>query len=125
MISFVLWFVVLGLFTKGGRGWCNLLCPAGALMGLSHALGIRLRVGRSVAIDRTLCRNCKSCVSSCPAWAISTQDETAQINAHACTGCMDCTHVCANDAIAYIHNSRLGIPVEERDHEKEFDRIPA
>jgi ferredoxin-type protein NapH len=25
IVSFVLWFFVMGLFTKGGRGWCNFL----------------------------------------------------------------------------------------------------
>jgi len=104
LVSFVLWLVVLGLFTKGGRGWCNLLCPAGALMGLFHFLGTRLRLGRSMQVDPKLCRNCKSCVSFCPAWAISTLKETSKINPHACTVCMDCTHVCPQSAIAYGSN---------------------
>ena len=66
VISFVLWFVVLGLFTKGGRGWCNLLCPAGALQGLTHSLGRWLRLGRSVQVQQSQCGGCKTCVSTCP-----------------------------------------------------------
>jgi ferredoxin-type protein NapH len=103
IISFVLWFVVLGLFTRGGRGWCNLLCPAGALMGLFHSLGRWLRLGRSMQIDQDLCRQCRTCVSSCPAWALSAQSPT-RINSHACNVCMDCTHVCSQQAIAYSRN---------------------
>ncbi|MDD3827514.1 MAG: 4Fe-4S binding protein [Anaerolineae bacterium] len=101
--SFVLWFFVLGLFTRGGRGWCNFLCPAGALQGLAHSLGRALRLGRSVQIDHGLCLGCKSCVSACPAWAISTKSEP-HIDIHACNGCMDCAEVCSQKAIAYRPN---------------------
>jgi formate hydrogenlyase subunit 6/NADH:ubiquinone oxidoreductase subunit I len=101
IFSFVLWFVVLGLFTKGGRGWCNFLCPAGALMGLAHAIGTKLRLGRSMNISRDLCRNCRTCSSVCPAWAISKQEEASKINYHACTACMDCSEVCPHNAISY------------------------
>jgi ferredoxin-type protein NapH len=101
--SFVLWFFVLGLFTKGGRGWCNLLCPAGALQGLTHSLGRSLRLGRSVQIDHSLCQGCKSCVSACPTWAISAKSQP-QIDIHGCNGCMDCAKVCSQRAIAYSPN---------------------
>jgi ferredoxin-type protein NapH len=101
--SFILWFFVLGLFTRGGRGWCNFLCPAGALQGLTHSLGRWLRIGRSVQIDHDLCQDCKSCVSTCPAWAITSRSKP-QINLHACNGCMDCVQVCSQGAIAYRAN---------------------
>lgn len=101
VISFLLWFVVLGLLTRGGRGWCNLLCPAGALMGLFHSIGRRLKIGRFMAVDRDLCRTCRTCVSSCPSWAISAQDDQVRVNPHACNACMDCTQVCDYGAISY------------------------
>lgn len=104
VVSFVLWFVVLGLFTKGGRGWCNLLCPAGALQGLTHSLGRWLRLGRSVQIQPGQCRGCKTCLSTCPTWAISMKEETMQVSSHACNVCMDCTKVCSRNAIAYRPN---------------------
>jgi ferredoxin-type protein NapH len=106
IVSFVLWFFVLGLLTKGGRGWCNLLCPAGALMGLSHSLGRWLRLGRSVKIDAELCNQCKACVTACPTWAVRTQSKP-RINIHACNVCMDCAKVCPQKAIGYRANRRL------------------
>jgi ferredoxin-type protein NapH len=96
----------LGLFTKGGRGWCNLLCPAGALQGLFHSIGSWLKIGRSVQISQALCRNCKTCVGVCSAWAVQSQSDTLQVNKHACNGCMDCTHTCEYGAIAYAKNGR-------------------
>jgi len=101
IVSFILWFFVLGLFTKGGRGWCNFLCPAGALMGLTHAFGTRLKIGRSMNIDRSRCKSCNTCASVCPAWAISKEEGDRGINYHACNACMDCAKVCPNRAISY------------------------
>ncbi len=107
VVSFVLWFVVLGLFTKGGRGWCNFLCPAGALQGLTHSLGRWLRLGRSVQIQQTQCRSCKTCMSTCPTWAISAKEDRMNIDPHACNVCLDCTKVCSRNAIAYRPNKGL------------------
>ncbi len=100
LATFIIWLVVLGLFVKGGRGWCNFLCPAGALMGLAHALGSKLPSGYALRIDNNRCGNCQTCISACPAWAISKQSPQP-INHHLCNGCMDCMHVCPNDAIDY------------------------
>ena len=104
VVSFVLWFMVLGLFTKGGRGWCNFLCPAGALQGLTHSLSGWLHLGRSVQIEHGQCNGCKACLSACPAWAISMPEDTMQVNAHACNICLDCTKICRRNAIALRPN---------------------
>lgn len=104
VVSFGLWFFVLGLFTRGGRGWCNLLCPAGALMGLFHFIGVKLGLGRSVQINRTLCSDCQLCKPNCPTWAIQGNAEGTAINPHACNGCMDCVKICPTQAISYVTN---------------------
>jgi ferredoxin-type protein NapH len=102
IISFFLWFFVLGLFTRGGRGWCNFLCPAGALMGLTHKLGTKWKISRMVKIDRDTCTNCKNCAGHCPAWAMSRdKDKPVEINYHGCTACMDCARTCPVKAIHY------------------------
>ena len=102
IVSFVLWFFVMGLFTRGGRGWCNFLCPAGALMGLAHWVGVKLKISRLIRIDRKTCTNCKSCVTNCPAWAIGgPKDQPAAINYHGCNACGDCTKICPTKAISY------------------------
>jgi ferredoxin-type protein NapH len=115
VVSFVLWIGVLGLFTKGGRGWCNLLCPAGALQGLTHAIGARLGIGRGARIDASLCRNCKVCAADCPTWAISNKGERAQIDPHACNACMDCAELCPEKAISYgrLSKQEKEAPVRE------------
>jgi ferredoxin-type protein NapH len=103
IVTFILWFFVLGVFIKGGRGWCNLICPAGALQGLLHALGSRFRFTRAIRIDKERCIGCGTCAKECPAWAISINGE---VNLHTCNVCQNCQHVCQADAIKY--KSRRG-----------------
>ena len=98
IITFVLWFFVLGIFLVGGRGFCNFLCPAGAMQGLFHFLGRKVKYSRGISIDKKRCENCNTCVTECPAWAISKEKV---LNRHACNLCKDCLTVCPNDAIVY------------------------
>ena len=39
----LLLLLVLGILARGGRGYCNLLCPVGALDALAARLGNRFR----------------------------------------------------------------------------------
>ncbi len=88
----------LGVFAKGGRAYCNLLCPIGALDALSNRIGVKL--GRRIRIDRTKCTNCGECSKVCPTWAIDTQGETT-INQLSCMPCRLCQGVCQTEAIYY------------------------
>jgi Fe-S-cluster-containing hydrogenase component 2 len=110
VVSFILWFFVLGLFTRGGRGWCNFLCPAGALMGFAHWAGAKLKVSRYVKIDRSTCNNCGLCATYCPTLAIQKNGERSEVNAHACNICMDCKIVCPSRAISYSAPQALQSP---------------
>jgi ferredoxin-type protein NapH len=108
IVTFGLWFIMMGLFTKGGRGWCNFLCPAGALMGLFHWIGVKLKISWLVKIDQATCTGCAKCVKNCPAWAVARDKEKQiSINRHACTACMDCARVCPVNAIHYGVPERL------------------
>ena len=100
LLTFGIWFVALGLFTKGGRGWCNFICPAGALMGLSHFFGAKLGFTYRLNIDGEQCKNCGDCVKTCNMWAL-TKEEGIQVNRHACNLCLDCVHACKNGAISF------------------------
>jgi formate hydrogenlyase subunit 6/NADH:ubiquinone oxidoreductase subunit I len=90
--------VGLGFFAKGGRAYCNLLCPVGALDALANRLGMRF--GRRVRVDGSRCDGCGACAKVCPTWAIQI-GETARIDPLACLPCRECEVVCPTDAIAY------------------------
>ena len=90
--------VLLGFLSKGGRAYCNLLCPVGALDAISNR--IMTRKGLRVQIDASKCDGCASCQNVCPTWAIQVQDK-AKIDELCCMPCRLCEDACSNGAIAY------------------------
>jgi ferredoxin-type protein NapH len=90
--------VVLGLLAKGGRAYCNLLCPIGALDALANTLGARF--GRRLRVSTTRCNGCGLCEPVCPTWAIKMTD-IAQIDPLACMPCHRCETACPQGAVTY------------------------
>jgi ferredoxin len=91
--------VGLGFLARGGRAYCNLLCPIGALDGLANRVAARF--GRRVRIDPARCDGCGACAKVCPMWAIEVGGGTATIDPLACLPCRECEGVCPTDAIGY------------------------
>ncbi len=106
IITFLLTFVFLGVFMEGGRGWCNFLCPAGALQNLAHWLGAKLRFTYKLRFSPDRCNDCFQCVKACPAWAIVPSGNSVAINRHVCNGCKDCISSCPTGALAYERGGR-------------------
>jgi len=90
--------VVLGLLAKGGRAYCNLLCPIGALDALANTAGARF--GRRVRVSATHCNGCGLCEPVCPTWAIKIAD-TAKIDPLGCMPCRRCETACPQGAVTY------------------------
>lgn len=90
--------LVLGVFAKGGRAYCNFLCPIGALDGVVNRLAARF--SRRVRIDPTACTSCGKCAQVCPTWAITTRSKPA-IDQLSCMPCRLCERVCPTGAISY------------------------
>lgn len=92
--------VVLGFFAKGGRAYCNLLCPIGAIDALPSALGARLGRRRMV-VRASNCTGCGKCQKVCPVWAIGEENGRAKIDALSCMPCRICESACPTGAIRY------------------------
>jgi Pyruvate/2-oxoacid:ferredoxin oxidoreductase delta subunit len=90
--------VVLGFMAKGGRAYCNLLCPIGALDALSNRIGYKF--GKRMNIDADKCNGCGACGKVCPAWAIEVR-EKASIDQLSCMPCRACEESCHMEAIRY------------------------
>jgi ferredoxin-type protein NapH len=102
VITMALWLVVLGLFMKGGRGWCMLLCPAGALMSLASGVTSRIRRLPRVRHDSESCASCASCVDVCPVRAVDVDEAgVVKVGQYLCNGCMDCVKACPSGAMRF------------------------
>lgn len=115
VLALTLWIVPLGLFTKGGRGWCMFLCPAGTTMGLASHLTSRFGWAARIRPHDGACTACGTCADVCPMRAIETHAASAEepdgspvvvgptlaINHHLCNECLDCTKACSNGALRY------------------------
>jgi ferredoxin len=91
--------LLLGIFAKGGRAYCNLICPIGALDALANRIGARW--GKRLVITPAKCNGCGQCLDHCPTWAIDMPQGTARIDALSCMPCGLCETTCQNKAISY------------------------
>lgn len=101
IITAIMWLVIFGLFTKGGRGYCNFLCPVGALQNLAHFFGCKVPFVRRMYVDKDKCAGCEKCVEACPMQAITLEGKKADISLHNCIICGQCAHECPAQAIHY------------------------
>ena len=91
-------FIILGVWSKGGRGYCNFMCPVGALDSLVNVLGAKLGF-RRIRIEKDNCTGCGACSDECPVWAISRHNEDVKINQFSCISCGKCRDACPGGAI--------------------------
>jgi hypothetical protein len=88
-------FVVIVVMSwRGGRDYCNTVCPVGSLLGLIS----RYSYLRPV-INTDKCINCGSCGRRCKASCIDTKNHTIDLSR--CVACMDCIENCSTDAISF------------------------
>jgi len=101
LITIGLWFIVLGLFAKGGRGWCSYICPVGAVQNLAHAVGTLFGFTFRLKLAADRCSGCGTCITACPAGAVTVPNRQAVINHHLCNGCLECLDACPTASLRY------------------------
>lgn len=79
---------------RGGRTWCNTVCPVGTVLGLVS----RCSLFRP-EIDVDKCTGCTLCARNCKSSCINP--ETHTIDYSRCVACMDCVENCKQGAITY------------------------
>jgi ferredoxin-type protein NapF len=77
-----------------GRLFCNLLCPAGALLGLLSRFSVF-----KIVIDENNCEECGLCERVCKANCIKSS--TKEIDFAACIGCFNCLVACPTLGMSY------------------------
>jgi len=86
--------LVLYLSYNHGRLFCNLLCPAGALLGIISRFSLF-----KIVIDENNCKECGLCERVCKANCINS--DTKKIDFAACVGCFNCIDACPTAGMSY------------------------
>lgn len=79
---------------RGGRTYCNTICPVGTVLGFLSRFS-----WLSPVIDMSRCNGCGLCARNCKASCINSKAHT--IDYSRCVACMDCIDKCNRDAISY------------------------
>ena len=94
VIAVVSLIVLAILAWRGGRTYCNTICPVGTALSLvSRYSAMKIR------IDPEKCRECSLCTKSCKAACIDYKNHTVDYSR--CVVCGDCIDVCRHDALHY------------------------
>lgn len=103
LIAAATFVIIAFLAWRGGRTYCNTICPVGTVLGfLSRFSLLRIR------IDEQKCNSCTLCSRRCKAACIDSKNH--RVDYSRCVACMDCIDTCRHGAISYapfkVHSSR-------------------
>lgn len=114
-VAIVTFIVVAVLAVRGGRTYCNTICPAGSLLGL-----ISRRSVLKIRIDESKCAECGLCGKKCRANCIDTKNRT--IDYSRCVDCFDCIDNCGSGAIGFKSGFKISAMSDNNKPEDESRR---
>ena len=92
--------LVIGILAwRGGRTYCNTVCPVGTILGILSRFSL-LRP----TIDTSKCNSCGLCSRGCKASCIDSKNHS--IDYSRCVACMNCLENCKKGAITYSMTKR-------------------
>lgn len=94
IVAIVTFVALVVLAWRGGRTYCNTLCPVGTVLGVLSRFSLLKPV-----IDTQKCNGCGLCERNCKASCISSKGHA--IDYSRCVACMDCIDKCKRGAIKY------------------------
>lgn len=94
VIAFLTMVIIVVLAWRGGRTFCNTVCPVGTILGVLS----RYSLFRPV-IDTSKCNGCGLCARNCKAACIDSKAH--RIDYSRCIACFDCIEKCRQGALTY------------------------
>ena len=113
IIAVVTLVVLVVLAWRGGRTYCNTVCPVGT------ALSLLARFSwLKIHFDIDKCKNCSLCTKNCKASCIDFKNHIVDYSR--CVVCGNCIDSCKFGALKYVHGgvkgSEKGVKGSERDN---------
>ena len=99
IIAAVTFIVLIVLAWRGGRTYCNTICPVGTVLGFLSRYSLFKPV-----IDTSKCNGCGLCARNCKASCIDSKAH--EIDYSRCVACMDCLDKCKRGAITYTRRRK-------------------
>ena len=96
LIAIAMLVLVVALSFKGGRTYCNTVCPVGTTLSFLS----RFSMFRPV-IDTEKCKKCKACENHCKAQCINITKDSQTIDYSRCVDCFNCLDQCKFGALKY------------------------
>ena len=96
VVALVTLAVIVALSFKGGRTYCNSICPVGTTLSFFS----RFAMFRPM-IDTGKCKHCKACELHCKARCIEITKDSACIDQSRCVDCFNCIDECKFGALQY------------------------
>lgn len=93
-IAAITFVVIAVLAWRGGRTYCNAICPVGTVLGFISRFSIYKH-----RIDTAKCNGCGLCARNCKASCIDSKTHT--IDYTRCVSCFSCIDKCKKKAIRY------------------------
>ncbi len=99
--------IIIGILAwRGGRTYCNTICPVGTVLGFVSRFSWLKPV-----IDTSKCNGCGLCARNCKAACINSKEHS--IDYSRCVACMDCIGSCKKGAISYNHRPSKATSAEK------------
>ncbi len=113
-LSAGLLLVIAVLAWRGGRTYCNTLCPVGTLLSLVSRFSLL-----KVRIDDDRCIKCGMCTRNCKSSCIDYKNGTVDYSR--CVTCGNCIEKCHKDAIYYGRPRKQAVAGTDNDGNKSVD----
>lgn len=110
IIAAVTFVIIAVLAWRGGRTYCNTICPVGTILSFFARFS-----WFKISIDSDKCVSCRLCEKNCKASAIDVK--TGRIDYSRCVVCGNCIGKCNKDAIRYVHPAEAEARKAEAKHE--------
>lgn len=95
-------FFVIGILAwRGGRTYCNTICPVGTFLGIFSRFAIF-----RVRLDSEKCKSCGMCAKKCKASCLDARGK--KVDTSRCVDCFNCLGTCNFDALSYKAGNPFG-----------------